>query len=125
MTDTALIYHLLAQADWDAAQAQGVYAPASLTGAGFIHFSRASQVLRVANAFYRGRTDLLLLEVEVAALTAPLRWEAPAGAFPADGEMDADQERFPHLYGLLNLEAVRRVLQFGPDADGVFRHLPI
>lgn len=97
--DVDLIYHLISQSAWEMAQAQGVYAPDSLSREGFIHFSQLSQVLRVANALYLGRTDLLLLEVEVAALTAPLRWEAPAGALPANGEVSADKERFPHLYG--------------------------
>ncbi|MCS7009823.1 MAG: DUF952 domain-containing protein, partial [Anaerolineales bacterium] len=104
---------------------RGCYVPASLTKEGFIHFSTAEQVLRVANAFYRGAKALLLLEVEVEALKAPVRWEAPAGALSPDSAGEALQERFPHLYGALNLEAVRRVLELLPEADGSFPRLPL
>lgn len=108
-----MILHITTRAAWEDAQAARVYRPASLTGEGFIHFSTLAQVTRVADAFYRGQPGLLLLVVDPARLRAPLRYEPPA-------EDPGSAERFPHLYGPLNVDAVVRVVPFAPNADGSF-----
>ncbi|HSO26847.1 MAG TPA: bifunctional phosphopantothenoylcysteine decarboxylase/phosphopantothenate--cysteine ligase CoaBC [Anaerolineales bacterium] len=106
------IIHLCPAADWQAAQAKGVYRGDTIDTQGFIHFSGPGQVLRVANTYYRGRRDLLLLWVDSNRLTAELRWEY------------SDDLLFPHLYGPLNLEAVLASQPIIPDNDGIFRSLP-
>ncbi len=106
---SACIVHICPRSDWERARQEGVYRPASLESEGFIHFSRPEQVAAVANRFYAGRTDLLLLWVPPQNLTAPLKWEA------ADGEI------FPHLYGALPVEAVAAVTPFQPGERGLFR----
>ena len=108
------IYHITSRQAWSAAQTHGQYAADSLAQAGFIHCSKASQILRVANVLYVGQTSLVLLEVEPGRLTSELRWEPGA---------DLQSELFPHVYGPLNLDAVVAVLDFAPAADGKF-HLP-
>lgn len=104
------IYHIAAAEDWDAARADGVYAADSLSAEGFIHLSTRDQVLWVAGRFYRGRAGLVLLAVDPARLAAELRYE----------ESEPGQ-RFPHLYGPLNLDAVVAAHPFPPEADGSFR----
>jgi uncharacterized protein (DUF952 family) len=108
------ILHITARADWIAAQALGKYAADSLAGQGFIHCSKAEQVLRVANVFYAGQPGLVLLVVDPRRLTSELRWEPGT---------DLATELFPHVYGPINLDAVVQVLDFEPAADGKF-HLP-
>ena len=105
------IVHVCKKSDWTAAQEMGEYRAASLELEGFIHCSRPEQVLRVANAYYPGQLDLVLLWINPQKLTAEMRWE------PADGDI------FPHLYGPLNLDAVVKVVDFTPDNDSVFRKL--
>jgi uncharacterized protein (DUF952 family) len=113
-----MILHITSKQDWSSAQAKGEYTAPSLAAEGFIHFSTDQQAVNVANAFYKGRTDLVLLVVDEAKLTAELKWEAPAGP-PADNISQADL--FPHLYGPLNLNAVASVLDFQPDpTNGTF-----
>lgn len=107
------ILHITSRAAWLAARAAGAYTADSLAAAGFIHCSRPSQVLRVANNLFRDQTDLVLLVIDPDRLTSVLRWE-PA----TDGVADI----FPHVYGPLNLEAVVGVLPFEQDAAGF--HLP-
>lgn len=102
------LYHLISEADWRAAQASGEYRPASLGKEGFIHLSTAAQWVGAANRFYRGRTDLLLLEVDADRLRAEVRFEA------------ADGDRFPHLYGPMELEAATVVRALTPDEGGGF-----
>jgi uncharacterized protein (DUF952 family) len=96
------ILHLTTRAEWEAARAAGRYAPPSLAAEGFIHFSDATQVGRVAAARFAGVDDVVLLCVPVDRLDAPLRYETS----------DAGAERFPHLYGPLDVAAVGRVVPF-------------
>ncbi len=82
----------------------------SLDEVGFIHCSYANQVTRVANAIYRGVHGLILLEIDPARLTSEVRDEALG-----DGD-----EKFPHIYGPLDTDAVVEVHPFEPTADGTF-----
>lgn len=109
------IYHITSHTSWSAAQAAGTYAADSLATQGFIHLSKADQVLRVANFLYKGQSGLVLLVVDPGRLTAELRWEPGT---------DKPDELFPHIYGLLNLDAVLRVVDFPPAPDGTF-NLPL
>jgi uncharacterized protein (DUF952 family) len=111
------VYHITALSSWQAAQRAGGYQAESLEKQGFIHFSTRNQVVRVANAVYPGVTGLVLLVVDVAKLTAPLRYEPPDTAVNTAHE---DAELFPHLYGTLNLDAIERVVDFPAQDDGQF-----
>lgn len=107
-----MIVHICEWAAWEEAQRAREYRPASLGAEGFIHASEPGQVLGVANRFYAGKTDLLLLWIDPQRLRPELRYEQ------ADGDL------FPHIYGSLNLDAVVAIYPFPPDADGIFRQLP-
>lgn len=114
-----MIYHICERAAWQAALAAGRYSAASLAAEGFIHCSTREQALAVAEAFYRGKEDLLLLCIDESRLLPPLRWEAPAHPTAGGGagiEIDA-AGRFPHIYGRVNLDAVVAALDF-PQAAG-------
>jgi uncharacterized protein (DUF952 family) len=105
-----MILHIAQRAEWEAARSAGGYQADTLASEGFIHCSTLAQVLGPANAFYRGRTDLVLLVIEPAQLTAQLVYEDSHG----------NGEHFPHLYGPLNIDAVTRVVPFPPGPDGHF-----
>jgi uncharacterized protein (DUF952 family) len=113
-----LIFHITTRSEWQATQARGEYRAPSLETEGFIHLSTSKQVSSVANAFYRGQSGLVLLVVDEMRVTSQVKWEAPAGT-PALGISQDD--KFPHVYGPLNLDAVVDVLDFNPDASGNFR----
>ena len=117
-----MILHITSKQEWLAAQTKGEYIAPSLASEGFIHCSTEKQVLNVANAFYRGQTGLVLLKLDETRLRSEVKWEAPAGP-PAETISEADL--FPHVYGPLNLDAVESVLEFPPEADGVWRSLPL
>ena len=78
----------------------------------------SAQVLPVARQFYAGQSGLVLLAIDPSRLTSVLKWE-PAADGPVPPAFPATQ-RFPHVYGPINLEAVVRVLDFEPDANGEF-----
>lgn len=113
-----MIYHITSQTEWAEAQAKGEYTAPSLQTEGFIHCSTAKQVPHVANAFYKARTDLVLLMLDESRIKPPVKWEAPAGP-PANGISESDL--FPHIYGAINLDSIASVLDFQPDsATGLF-----
>ena len=107
-----MIYHLTTAAEWEAAGRAGEYRVSTrgrtLDEEGFIHCSVAGQVAGVADRFYRGLTDLVLLAIDERLVRPEIRCEAPPGT----------SERFPHIYGPLNLDAVVRVtpFEFGPSS---------
>ena len=117
-----MILHITSKQEWLEAQQRGEYVAPSLQTEGFIHCSTEKQVLHVANAFYRGRNDLVLLKLDEAKLNSELKWEPPAGA-PAPGISESD--KFPHIFGAINLSAVASVLDFEPGADGIWHSLPL
>ncbi len=114
-----LIYHISAYSFWETAQKIGEYRAESLSVEGFIHCSTKMQVVPVANAFYSGQKDLVLLVIDTEKLDAPLRWEPPAHPNPAKAPK-SDGEKFPHLYGVLNLDAVVETRELLPNADHLF-----
>lgn len=113
-----MIYHITSRSAWAEAQTRGYYCAPSLDVEGFIHCSTRDQLLQVANDFYRGRTDLLLLCIDETLLRAPLAWEAPAHPKTGTAEQRADVSAFPHIYGALNLNAVVRVFFFREAGAG-------
>ena len=112
-----MILHITTRAEWLASQTSGEYHAPSLQAEGFIHCSTEKEVVHVANAFYRGQKDLVLLVMDEARLKPRVKWEAPAGP-PAAGISKSDQ--FPHIYGSINIDAVASVLDFEPDPAGRF-----
>ena len=106
------ILHLTSRTAWSDAQKRGEYAADSLAGQGFIHCSKASQILRVANFIYAGQHGLVLLVIDPARLTSELRWEPG---------VDLAIQLFPHIYGPINLDAVVDVIAFEPGMDGRFQ----
>lgn len=106
------IVHLCQRAAWSAARSRDSYEAASLAEVGFIHCSRPDQVVTVANRYYVGYTDLVLLWIDPNHLQAELRWEA------------ADADLFPHIYGSLNIDAVQAVIDFPAASDGHFYSQP-
>jgi len=91
-----LIYKLCSRAEWAAAVAAGSYAGSAADARdGFIHFSTAAQLEATAAKYFAGRTDLVLVEVDATRLGPELRFEPSRGG-----------DLFPHLYGVLSLDAV-------------------
>ena len=104
----ALIYHLTHKDAWENARATGEYAAPSLAEEGFIHCSRdIPQLLKVAARLYPGETNLLVLDVELDKLTSPLK-----------SEPSRSGEIYPHIYGMLNIDAVVRERVLKVDAEG-------
>ena len=112
----SVLVHLCSNDEWRSARAAGEHRPDSLNVNGFVHLSTPEQVHLPANRLYAGRTDLVLLRIDPALLTAPVRWEPGVPTNP-------DAMVFPHLYGALPVNAVINVTPYPPDEHGQFAPL--
>jgi uncharacterized protein (DUF952 family) len=113
----AQLFHITERGAWEAAADGGEYRMSTrgvtLEQQGFIHCSLQHQLLAVADAVYGGAAsacagDLVVLVIDAARLTAPVRLEAAEGG----------TEEYPHIYGPLPRGAVTAVLPVGRDAAG-------
>ena len=105
------IYKILPGYLWREAEHSGVFRGSEIDlSDGFIHFSTAAQVEETAAKHFAGQRDLVLLRVDAGKLDARLKWEPSRGG-----------ALFPHLYGNLDVKAVRQIdsLALGPDGRHV------
>jgi uncharacterized protein (DUF952 family) len=112
----SVLVHLCSNDQWRWALVRGEHRPESLDMSGFVHLSTPDQVHLPANRLYAGRTDLVLLRIDPARLTSPVRWEPGVAT-------DPNAMVFPHLYGALPVDAVINVTPYRPDAAGRFAPL--
>ena len=105
-----MIYRIAEMADWQAALLHGEFSSADLLQEGFIHCSERAQVLRTAQKYYAGRSGLVLLEIDDAAIAASIRRE----------DLTGRGENFPHAYSPIPLKAIVRHFKFLANDEGLF-----
>lgn len=91
-----MIYHITSEQAWHEAKAKGFYEAASLAKEGFIHNSSKLQLPGVQQRYYKDATGMIVLHIDEAKLTSPLKYELA----PSINEI------FPHVYGPINIDAV-------------------
>jgi uncharacterized protein (DUF952 family) len=105
------IYKICTATEWRDAERAGSYRGSTVDlKDGFIHFSTGGQAAETAAKHFAGQRDLVLVTVDSDALDERLKWEPSRGG-----------ALFPHLYGALDLKAVRKVEPLPLDASG--RHV--
>ncbi len=107
------IFHITPRQDWEKAKKTRIYRADSLETEGFIHCSTSAQVVKVANNFFKNKTDLLLLFIDSDKVKSEIRYDAVT-----------ENETFPHIYGALNNDAVFKVIEFEAAENGLFELPP-
>lgn len=105
----SLILHITKRDRWEETKSTKVYRGDTLESEGFIHCSTLEQVIKVANAFFKSQSGLVLLCLESEKVEPEIKYEGIDGG-----------ELFPHIYGALNIDAVVQVVAFEPREDGLF-----
>lgn len=109
-TRASIILHITSAEAWDAARREGAYRGDTLESEGFIHASTPAQAIEVANRLFADRVGLVLLVIDETRVEPRIVRE----------NLEGGEEMYPHLYGPLNLDAVRDVISFRPDLEGRF-----
>jgi uncharacterized protein (DUF952 family)/lysophospholipase L1-like esterase len=108
LVPVAPLFHIVAPGEWARAVASGEHRPESLAREGFVHFSFAHQVADTANRRFRDEPELVVIEVDGAAVPA---------AVVVEDSYDSGTE-FPHLYGAVPVSAVGAVHALTRQAGG-------
>ena len=95
-TQRGALFHIADEASWNIERDASTYVSADFVRERFIHLSTSAQVAATAARYYSGRTDVCLLEIDIALVESKLRWENLVGG----------DELFPHLYAPLPRAAV-------------------
>ncbi|MCY4624534.1 MAG: DUF952 domain-containing protein [Chloroflexi bacterium] len=106
----ATIFHITTRELWRRSIPRGQYTHESLRAEGFIHCSIKEQVLGVANTRFTGQDDLVLLSIDTSDVMSVIQYDKAPGS----------DETFPHIYGPLNHDAVKAVIDFPPSDGGSF-----
>ena len=95
---------------WEERKDKAFWGRRNIASGGFIHCSSIEYFWRVAPNFKSVQEDLMLVCIDESKLDAEVRYEDDGGY----GRV------YPHIYGLVNRDAVVQVLPFLKDADGNF-----
>ncbi len=106
-----ILLHVAKENDYKNSLQSGFYGNSSLKKDGFIHCSTIENVVDVANDNLKQLQEkLLILCVDAEKLSSEIKWE----------KRGSKGIKFPHIYGLLNLDAVINVVPFCKDSSGNF-----
>jgi uncharacterized protein (DUF952 family) len=105
-----MIYRIAELPDWLQARQSGCFASVDLKAEGFIHLSGLHQVLRTANKYYRGKSGLVLLEIDESRLDEKIIREDLTGS----GDI------FPHSYVPIPVHAIVRYFDFAEESGRGF-----
>jgi uncharacterized protein (DUF952 family) len=104
------LYHITSADQWREAQTQGEYQPEGFAREQFIHCSYSHQLLTVANRFYLGQSGLVVLLIDSSTIENSVVKE----------NLEGGKELYPHLYGVLPIDAVINAIAFPCNPDGSF-----
>jgi uncharacterized protein (DUF952 family) len=107
--EAGIAYHLVPQPVWDTLKDNRLYEPEAYEQDGFIHLTLGlDPLIKVANTYYTGDDrNYTILVLDLNRIQAPVRFEDP-------------DEIYPHIYGLLNTDAVIGQLAVIRDEHGKF-----
>jgi uncharacterized protein (DUF952 family) len=109
-----IAYKIMSSAELDQMRRDGLFrgSPADIAD-GYIHLSCASQLAATLDKHFSGRDGLVLAAVDLARLGDAVRWEPSRGS-----------QLFPHIHGVLTMDAVVSVSPLERTPDGSVK-LPV
>lgn len=103
-----MILHCMKRETWEEIKDKKYFGEESIELEGFIHCSPVEYMWRVTPNFKNLTDELVILCIDTNKLESEVRWE--------DG--DNCGRNYPHVYGLINLDAVILVLPYLKDKNG-------
>lgn len=109
-----MILHCMKKTTWETRKNKEYWGKRNVDAEGFIHCSTVEYFWRVAPNFTDVEDELVLICLDENKLEAEVRYE--------DG--DNCGREYPHVYGMINNDAVIAVLPFIKDKDGIWQKNP-
>ncbi|MEP1231694.1 MAG: DUF952 domain-containing protein [Litorimonas sp.] len=104
-------YKILRKLEYTTLKGQGVFTGSPVDAQdGFIHLSLAGQLQETLDKHYVDSADLTLVEVDLKACAGEVKFEVSRGG-----------AKFPHLYGALEITAMRRIWPLAADENGRYQ----
>ena len=103
-----MILHCMRKTDWEEIKNKAEWGGRNIEADAFIHCSSPELFWRVAPNFIKIQEELMLLCIDEARLKSEVRYE----------DSDNCGRAYPHVYGLINNDAVTDVLPFIKDENG-------
>jgi len=103
-----IIFHIIDKTELENIEGSRYYKPASLENEGFIHCSRINQLVRVAQNHYRHSNGIFIMAVESTQAGNPVIFE----------DLYNLGEKYPHIYGSIEMTAVKNIYPMAETADG-------
>jgi uncharacterized protein (DUF952 family) len=106
-----IAYKIMTHPELEQLRRDGVFqgSPADIAD-GFIHLSCESQLAATLDKHFSGANDLVLAAVDLSRLGDTVRWEPARGG-----------QLFPHIHGVLTMEAVVSVMPLERTPDGTVK----
>jgi uncharacterized protein (DUF952 family) len=106
-----MIYHIAEKDAWLTCINKSEYYQKEYQKDGFIHCSDGHQVEQAANWLFKGKKNLVLLKIDPTKLNSRTIYESPRGT----------SEKFPHIYGTVNKQAIVKVSELTCNENGEFK----
>lgn len=106
-----MILHCMKKTTWEERKNKVSWGNRDIDAEGFIHCSTVEYFWRVAPGFIGIEDELVLVCIDENKLASEVRYE--------DG--DNCGREYPHIYGLVNNDAVIMVLPFLKNEDGTYK----
>lgn len=90
-----MIFHVTTGSRWNEFASVDSFFPTAYTIENFIHCCKADQLPGVLQRYFNEADDLLILHLDETKLKAELKYEK-----------GTNNELFPHLYGVINKDAI-------------------
>ena len=106
-----IAYKVMLATEMEQMQRDGLFrgSPADIAD-GYIHLSCAAQLVATVDKYFSGVSGLMLATVDLSRLDGAVRWEPSRGG-----------QLFPHIYGVLPVDAVVSVLPLERAPDGAVK----
>lgn len=103
-----IIIHCLRQTTWERYKSKDYYGIEYIEAEGFIHCSEINTFANVAPNFIEVTDGMLILCIDTGKVQPEIKWE----------NGDNSGTSYPHIYGLLNMDAIVEVLPYLKDSIG-------
>ena len=94
-----MIYHITTALDWENKIHEPEFVPTDFHREGFVHCCTEVQLTGVLDRYFKDKSGLVLLHLDESKLKAKLKYE-----------LSTNDEKFPHLYGAINRDAILKVV---------------